>query len=412
MFVIWFDDLAALGGADFSARQWRWWRARGDTEEQGRGDLETIASMLAAAPDDVTLLIAARECVRLALDAPPMSARNLDLALPYLAEDQLAQSVEQTHLARARMQGDQLAVIGISKPLLRTLLDLLSDYAISPVAAFSDAGAIQLPDGDARACLMLDGHRILLRSEQAALETDFVNLPIFLQLVLLPSQTEDAQERLDSGGRAHVKVFCDQDKSLAEKLADIGITASASSAAQSPLAAIAAGGFASADNLLVGEFAPASKGTGNRTWHLPLALAASLLVLVLAADISLGLVAQDRISALQLQAIEQAGNSMSASEVVRLVNREQGGGGQETSYFIDLLAKLSKISSAQGANLKSLSYQQGSRALDVEVLVSDYDDLDSLSQQAQSAFIEADMLGATQTEDGVRARLRLVGLRP
>ena len=401
MFVIWIDDVSDFAGESFAVREWRWHRpGTGRGDDEGRARLGVIADMLVSKPDDVTLLLSARVCLHLSLTAPPMSARNLDLALPYLAEEHIASSVEDTHFVPGTRHGDQLTVFGMAKSLLRALLDGLSEYGIAPVAAYSDASLIPLDDHDAS--LLLDGQRVLLRSQYISLEADFVTLPVVLPRLLPEESGED--------GQVGVAVLNAEDESLIEKLAGMGISASVQHAGHASLAALASQAQSSGTNLLTCEFASQRASAGNRQWRLPSALAASLLVFVLVADNLLGITAQTHLKALQTEAMQSVDNAMTTDEIVRLVNREQGDGGQETSYFIDLLAKLSSVVTASGANLKSLSYQQGSHTLDVEVLVSDYDGLDQLSQDTESAFAESEMLGATQTENGVRARLRLAGL--
>ncbi len=411
MLIIWFDELGTLMRADLNAREWRWHRivANGTSlAEEGRAALQSIAQMLTSKPDDVTLLLPARECLHLTLTAPSMSARNLDLALPYLAEEHLAEPVDVTHIAPGERQGDQIAAFAVSKTLLRELLDLLAQHDIAPVAAYSDASLIDTQvDGRERGCLMLDGARMLMRGAHTSLEADCADSPVFLPALLARSSEHDE-------GDATMQVLCAPDCDVApeiiEVLHSLGVKTATVALTRSPLSTLVSSGFASATNLLVGEFQASSQSTDKRQWRFPLALAASLLALVLITDVALGIIAQRQTSSLQAQAIEKLGGSMDSEKIIQLVNQEQGGGGQETSYFIDLAVALSTIVSAQDVTLKSLSYQQGSRALDVEVLVKNYDQLDLLSNEAQSAFAEADMLGATQTDDGVRARFRLSGL--
>ena len=405
MFVIWLDDLETLGSDAFGAREWRWYRTLAGVHEEGRGDLDAISELLSAEPDEVHLLIAARECLPLALTAPPMSSRNLDLALPYLAEEKIAVSVDETHFVPSQRIGEQLTAFGISKSLLTRLLASLSDFSVTPVAAYSDASVIQL-DTEALK-IMIDSRRVLMRTPVLSLETDLTDLPELLPALVAQASVEPADTT--------VKLFSSEeaeDPGLTKALSELGLETVSLTKIRSPLAQLASHGFSTATNLLVGAFAPTSSSTGASPWRLPAALAASFLALLIASDLAVGMIASNRVAALQEASISELGSAATADEVVRIVNREQGGGEQDTSYFIDLLSVLSALTREQGASVKSLSYQRGSRALDVEVIVADYDGLDVLTSQAQSSFLEADMLGATQTEEGVRARLRLAGRQP
>lgn len=407
MLVIWFDELDAVRRAGVDVREWRWCRTAADganPSEEGRATLQSIAEMLTVEPDDVTLLLAARECLHVTLTAPPMSARNLELALPYIAEEHLASAVDDTHIAPGERDGDQLAAFAVSKMLLGQLLDALARYNIAPVAAYSDASMIEPPTaGDECASLMVDGGRVLMRSAHTSLEADLANLSVLLPVLLACANDQEDP-------KMSVRVLCEPDSAIHEELSSLEVRAIPDAVTENPFRILVSRGFSSATNLLVGEFQPSRRSTHKRQWRVPLALAASLLALMLVTDIGLGMVAQSRVAAMQTQAIEKLGGAMDADAIVRLVNREQGGRGQETTYFIDVASALSTVAAAHDASVQSLSYQQGSRALDVEILVADYDQLDRVSSEARTAFGEAEILGATQTDDGVRARFRLTRL--
>ncbi len=408
MLIIWFDDLQAFARTDVDAREWRWCRTAahpagfaGGVRDEGCATLQSIAEALAAEPDGVTLLLAARDCLHLTLTAPPMSAHNLELALPYLAEEHLAGAIDDTHIAPGERHGDQLAIFAVSKALLRQLLDALRQHGLTPVAAYSDASLIEpATTGDECACLMVDGTRILMRGARTSLEIDCANLPVFLPLFLQCASDQNEHN-------VSVQVLCEPDSEILEKLDSLQVNATPGRFVENPLTTLVSRGFSSATNLLVGEFQASKQSTGRRQWRTPLTLAAAFFALVLVADIGLGMVAQNRMTELQERAIEKLGGTMDADAIIRMVNREQGRGGQESTYFMDLVVALSIVTTNGATSVKSLSYQRGSRALDVEILVADYDQLDGISNDARAAFEEAEMLGATQTDDGVRARFRL-----
>lgn len=399
MFFIWFDDLNELGTGAFTRREWRWCRTGPGSRIEGNGNLEQIAALLASQGDEVSLLLAARECVHLRLKVPPMSARSLKQALPFIAEEQVAQPVENLHFAVGARRGEHLGCLGISKALLRHLLGALSEYRISPTAAYSDASLLRIREGSIG--MMLDGDRALVRTADFSLEASRQDVSHYLNSIL-QAMEEPRSELI-------LEICADEDAEMPHGLAEFAVKIAPRRISRSALAELLSTQV-SEINLLVSEFAPGSSASGIKVWRLPTALAASLLTLLMASDLIVGLTALNRSQALQLQALSLADGLQTPEEVVRLIHREQGSRSQETREFLNLLAQISRVSAAHGANLRTLSYQSGSAAIDIEVVVADYDALDGFSSNAQSAFRQADLLGATQTGEGVRARLRLLGI--
>lgn len=399
MFFIWFDDLSELGTDALAQKEWRWCRVGPGSHAEGRASLERIGALLASQPDEVSLLLAARECTYLELKVPPMSARSVRRALPFIAEEHIAQPVENTHFAIGDRRGEHLHCLCVSKPLLHLLLEVLSEYGISPVAAYSDATLLRVTEG--RIGLLTDGDRVLIRSAHSALEATCSDASIYLESII--------QDMADSHPELHLETLVNEDADLPDGLAHLDVAVTQKRIARSALAELLSRPIAEI-NLLTAEFEPQTPNRSSATWKLPLSLAASLLAVLLASDVIVGVNATNRGEALQAESLSLVTGLQTSEEVVRLIHREQGSRSQETREFLNLLAQISALSSAHGASLRTLSYQSGSGSIDIEVIISDYDSLDGFSSEAQQAFQEADMLGATQTGEGVRARLRLGGV--
>lgn len=399
MFYLWFDDLSGLGTVGFAETEWRWCSVGPGPKVEGKGNLERIAALLTSQKDEVSLLLAARECVHLWLKVPPMSARNLRQALPFIAEEQVAQSVESMHFACGHRHGEQLNCLGISKALLRELLGLLFEYGISPVAAYSDASLLTARDG--AIAILIDGVRCLVRTTRIAIEAPRQDLAMYLNATL--------HQMGEPSPEPHIEVFADEQFHMPAELADAGLEVTRKRLIQSPFAQLVSTPITEI-NLLVAEFEPQTTRRGEgRTWRLPLALAASLLAILVVSDLVVGWNALKQRESLQDSSLLLVDGLQTPEEVVRLIHREQGNRSQETRDFLNLLGQVSRVAVTRGASMRSLSYQSGSGAIDIEILVADYDALDGFSSDAQDIFRQADMLGATQTGDGVRARLRVVG---
>ena len=405
MFAIWIDKLSTLGSQEFENQRWRWCRLGPGSRNEGEGDLAEIARELESRPDAVTLLIAARECLDLWLKVPPMNTRRLRQAVPFIAEEQVAQPIEAMHFAVGERRAQHIRCIATSRTLLQTLLDTLARHRVLPVSMYLDAALVRVKGR--QLCILKDGERALVRTPELATEVPCERLPILIDS-LLQSSPESSTEPL-------IEVIADDDGKLAESIKRPGVRVLARRSAGTCLAELLPGSEVSEVNLLVEEFEPRASMPQNRRWKLPIALAASLLALVIVSDLLVGYLAKLRVATLIDESIEVYRRDRPSidgdeGDLVRLIHREQGTSSQETRELLEMLNRVSGTFSTHGASVRSLSYQSGSGAVDVEVLVEGYDTLDALERDATGKFQEVSMLGATQTQEGVRARLRLGGV--
>ncbi len=410
MLYIWFDALDGLGSEAFAAAEWRWCRVAPGHRDEGRADLGTLAAMLSAQPDDVSLLLESRACLHLRLKVPPMTARNLTQALPYIAEEQVAQPVEAMHFAIGQRQVEYLQCMAISRFVLQNLLQLLVSHGIQPVAACSDAFLMRAKPGVV--VMLLDGDRALLRTPQLALESPRRHLSVYL-----PSMIETMAGPGDAGVQLHIMAEESAETTdIYEAIESIsGIDRVEKRCIGSALAELVTAP-ATSINLLTGDFAPRARRHRHKAWRLPVALAALWLVLMVAADLAIGIDTQERSLELQEASLRLAPGARSPEDVIRLVQREQGVRSQATGALVSRLAEVSEIVSragdGAGDGLTSLTYASGAEHLDIEVRVADYESLEELSNRMQVVFVQVDMLGATQEAGHVRARLRLHGVTP
>ena len=404
MFVLWIDDTSALGDEAFDKTSWRWCRVGPGPRQEGEGALAEIADELARQPDEVRLILKAGDCLDCWLKVPPMNSRRLTQAIPFIAEELVAQPLEAMHFVPGERRGELLRCVAISRVFLQRLLDKLHTYSIHPTALFTDAGLLRTKTDSIS--VLKDGDRALIRTDALAAEVPCARVPIVIDSLLRKTAESDAE--------IHIEVAGDDRGSLAERLSKQFERVSRRSLTGSRLADLLPGLEAAAANILVGDFEQVKSTAQTPRRKLPIALAAMLLTIVLVSDLIVGVLARQRASASMEQAAQVYAQAFPAEEpspleIIRLVNHEQGTGPQETARLIGMLNSVSNILSANGAQVRSLSYQSASDALDVEILVEGYDSLDTLESQVAGDSRAVSMLGATQAEDGVRARLRISG---
>ena len=405
MFAIWFDNLSTLGSPRFENQRWRWCRLGQGSRYEGEGGLAEIARELESMPDEVTLLVAARECLDLWLNVPPMNTRRLSQAVPYIAEEQVAQPIEAMHFVVGERKAQHIRCIATSRALLQTLLDTLGKHGISPIALYLDAALVRVKGR--QFCVLKDRKRALVRTPELATEVPCERLPVLIDS-LIQSSPESSTELL-------IEVIADDDGELAKSIARPEVRVQARRSAATCFSELLPGPEISEVNLLVEEFEPRASRPQNWRWKLPMALAASLLALIIASDLLVGYLAKLRVATFIDESIEAYRKDFPSIEpnegdLIRLIHREQGTSSQETRELLEMLNRASGAFFTHGASVRSLSYQSGSGAIDVEVLVDGYDILDALESDATREFQEVSMLGATQTQEGVRARLRLGGV--
>lgn len=402
MFALWIDDTSSLGSEVFDKTPWRWCRVGPGSNEEGRGNLAEIAHKLEKQSEEVCVILRAADCLDCWLSVPPMNARRLNQAIPFIVEEFVAQPVETMHFVTGERRGQQLRCVGISRVLLRRLLDAMGAWNIRPSAVFPDAGLLSAKTETIR--ILKDGERALIRASNLAAEMPCERAPMLVDAVWSGVAESNKEMRIEVSG--------DDDGTLTSLLSQTYGNVSQRNLTTSSLIEFVENTQASSLNLLIGEFQPSESKVQAPRWKVPMALAAILLATILGSDLLVGFLAKQRVAVLVEKATEtymQAypSEDPSQSDLIRLVNREQGTGAQETVRLIDMLNRVSSVTA--NAQVRSIAYQAGSDTLDVEVLVAGYDGLDALESEIAEAFREVSMLGATQSQDGVRARLRLAG---
>ncbi len=335
----------------------------------------------------LTVLVPGEDVLLLELPRLARSAQQLDQAVPYAVEEQLAAPVEHQHVAWALASTPEcLRVAVVSRERMADWIEPLRRAGLEPDVVLPDTLALPL---GARPSLLVEGGRCLLRLDEArglALESDTL-------AALAPGLPASVNAWLIAGAEAPLPLHESQRP-------DSALAALAPTALRAPL------------NLLQGAFAPRRQLTGaTRAWRWAAGLAAASLVLVVlgaALDrykLAALVAAQEaEMAALYLRAVPGASNADNPAMQLQSVLAAQGLGQGDAA--LDLLARAAPALAADvRVRLESLDYREG--RLELSLQAADVAGLDALRQRLQAAGLPAEITSSTPGTQGVQGRLRI-----
>ncbi|MBB5207235.1 type II secretion system protein GspL [Chiayiivirga flava] len=350
--------------------------------------------------DDTVVLLPAQDVLLLQAPRVAKQRRQLEQAIPYAIEDQLAAPVEQQHVALSeRNDGDSVALAVIARPCLDAWLATLREAGIAPDRALPES--VLLPFAAGTPTVWVEGTRAIVRyAESGAFAGSVAELPDWLAL-------------LQAGGHVPGTLRWIGDASAAAALPD-GWTVAHEPCAE-PLRWLAARlAEASGPDLLQGDYAARRQGDdARRVWRWAAGLAA---VGVLAAF------AQAGIERWQLQARHQAQRAemeallrQAMPGVTRIVDakaqlageyaRQRGAG--DGSGGLALLASIAPVLAGSGAySIDTLDYRADT--IELTIRTSDVARLDALRESlAAIPSVMAEVTSAVPGSGGVEGKLRV-----
>lgn len=353
------------------------------------------------AADDTVLLVPADDVLLLRAPRVAKQRHQLEQAIPYAIEDQLAAPVEQLHVALSdRAEGDSIGVAVVARTRLDAWLAQLREAGIAPDRALPES--VLLPVADGVPTLWVDGQRAVLRhGEHGVFAGVLSELPDWLQV-------------LEHGGLAP------------GRLRWIGPASSATtlppdwSAEVEPVAAPLrwfAGRIdvASGPDLLQGAYAASRRGdSARRVWRIA-ALVAGLAVLAAFAQAGIEvwqLQQRNNVQRAEMEALLR--DAMPG--ITRIVDpkaqlaaehaRHRSGG---SAGGIDLLARIAPVIAGSGNYaLDNLDYRNGT--IDLTLRTADIARLDALrSQLAALPQVQASVTSTVPGAGGIEGRLQVSG---
>lgn len=343
--------------------------------------------------------------------------RHLKTALPYMVEEQLADDIEDVHLATPPHIGigaQQVAVVAHSE--LIDWLDVLYGVHLKPSVISPEY--LFLPDTHADIRVLLDGDRALIQYDAYAGQTvERDNLAFYLQLLV--------QQHPDH--RDIVLIASDDDieaKAAAEALSQ-SMTAELPEHSiqvqfymESAFEMLAKTAVLSRDytlNLLQGGYQSREAALGQRApWRAVIALLAGFTVLELMLYLGSGIWFDQRADVAKKESVslyrELFPNERRVPNPKRQfqahLNSEQAVG--YSREFLHMLQVVAEQLPEESLRMKNLRFQAGD-GLMLELEGNAIDELESYKQQLAEQNLAVELLSAVEENDGVVGRLRVEG---
>lgn len=386
------------------------------------GDDDTIAAEGSAAIDElgevaaqcepwlhdsanVVALISTNEALALSCEVPGRNAVQLRRAAPYAVEEFVTQDIETMQVACGTLaRGEPVRCLVAPRQGVAGYLACLESAGIHPSWLTTEAMALAAAP-ELLTILYLDDSALVRTAEQTA-SVDLANLPTVLAAAC-------ASIDVDEGPRL---------RQINGTLADIHLSQLEipperveSTVADGSLLAYLAAEFdpGSAINLLQGDFAPKrAPGGAWAGWRAVAAGAGAWLVLTLALLAGEGIWATYQADALREEAAQLYQDIYDVDRVTgNPASRMRFRLGQAPTAkagFHHLLGSLGgSLQELPGRfRLESLTYSDR-RGLSAEVIVPDYDALETLQDSLAQRGVELEVVSAEQEQDRVRSNLRV-----
>ncbi len=346
---------------------------------------------------------------------PIKNRQKLLRAIPFALEEQIADDVDDLHFVAGKPQHDaSIPVAAIKKATLDSIIDIMNQAGIEPVAIIPDTLCLTASNGEQWA--------ILLHGEQANLQLNTFNgsefdrdtLPIIISSLLQQESLETPEKIIlfTLDGEAED----DATRALIESLPD-DIELIKVSYNTHPLV-IYCGQYNNAMplNLLQDAYKPERKGNVEwKRWRLAASLAVIWITLGLgsAATEYYNLKDKNKQLGIQIEKIYKNAFPRSKKIINARVQMEQKlkelKGGSSTSEGTSMVALLtnsaSALSSEKGINLQTISYRNNK--MDLELTGTNLQAIESLNKKINQPPLESEIVSSSAEKDQVKGNIRV-----
>lgn len=385
---------------------------------RGTGTLASVSQQLGEQiPSRIELWLGGEQLLQVAVRAPTQKQALLEAAAPYLAEEYLAQDINDVHLALAKVSGSRLVeVCVVDKSKFHSLMQQLTEIGLAPDVALPDFLGISSTEAGVLA-LDSDNERALLRLNRMQ-EGGACGLSGSLELVIGALSQMQPPEAQELPGLAVIGGSTEVVQQLQASLPSWRILP-VDQPESSLIAQLRGSSRHTQINLCQG---PYQKRRRQKTVFYTLArrLVAACVLLVFASLLikiawfevkTLQLEAQSR----QLYVVALPDQLLSEAEIdrqLRILLRQSG----DTSIaeFLHLISLLNVAAEQLGDHqfkVELVKYQYELSNLAVELLVSSFEQLDRLDHLLSEAGLLVDISSARQRAEVVHAELRLQSRR-
>jgi general secretion pathway protein L len=389
--------------------------AGGPTPTRQRGSLSLAAAVWRSGR--VLVLAPAAQILLAEPELPPGGGAKLARAVPFALEEQLTEDVDQLSFAighRRSSGGTPVAVV--SRSVLQGWIADLSAAGIDPQAIYPDISA--MPENPGQTVLWLENDRLAVRRpgalpfavELAPVREALVVAGVIGDPLLLPEEPKPKESAILYLTREDWVRVQGEFEDLLEEFASLKVQLLSDGA----LPWLARGvNTSDAVNLLQGEFSRSTDYSERwRRWRLAAALAATLLVVHVAAQALQIRQAKHESAALDNQISQVFSSAMQGdpsadprrqmqSKLERI--RKSGAGPQ---YFLRTLQTLSgALAAAPKTTISALSYREN--ALDMTVNAPSLAALSELTQFVGKDGLAAEIQSSNPVASGVEAHLHI-----
>ena len=399
------------------APDWRFCLLGSEAEAIEGSGLEAAAAAPVTQGQEVTvtLVVPGEQALRTAVNVPARSRRQLEMAVPYLVEEYLAEDVEQLHLAIGQRQGDGRVPVAVIAPeRLQALLDEAAAAGLQISHAHLDLDALNQADADFVVLVEHESAWISTRGGDAMV----VDRALLAQALSNLTGQVDGEDALT----LHLLTAADDDGVDLAQLDSLlaqqrPVSIERETLPRSRLHTIATGlDRQTALDLLQGAFAVArGSSQGRLRWRLVAGLAAAALLLQLTLDVGRTAWLDQRAVSLRESSVELFREIHPDRTRVVDPRRElaamlDGTEEQGSATFLELLGAaaqhLAELDDAR-VQIRSLTFnaQRGDLAVDLDT--AGISTVDRFKEGMENAGFPVVIDSAVQEAQTVRARLRI-----
>ncbi len=375
-----------IASADAVA-QWQWLAF--DRKGQPAGQVASGAEPPSS--DSALLLIPANWLHAQRLQLPAMSRSQLQQAVPFALEEQVAGDIEQLHVAHSsRAANGSITAVAIEPYVLTSLIKQLQQLDITIVKAVPDACAIQADDNEMHTIVLEQDHLVSSGNDYLLLDQDEFSF-------LLSQQPSDTQLNWHGSSRPEVDWPGPVQASLSN----------------APFARLAQAANDATLNILQGAFSPAVSDAAKRIWLIAAGLAGLLVFLGFAYAITDWWLLSREVDHYRTQVettfretfpeITTVVNPrVQAERALAEINPAQG------DALLNLLGTTAPVITAQqGLMLQTVNYDRS--GLRLEVVADSVAQLDEFTQALQQQGLTAALDSAIRSADSVRGQILIGG---
>ncbi len=377
------------------------------------------AARVDAAERKIVVLVPAADVLTTEAEIPVKAPAKILAALPFALEESVADDIEDLHFAAGpRADDGTVPVAVVNRARMLEWLDTLTEAEIEPHALIAENAGLAVIPGTIS--LLLAGETVFINDGG---KTELVMQGIGPDEALQAIGALDRGDTEDEGAGlpGHVLVYCDAESQATWSTQFSALRAQFESFdvkvlpdGQLPRLAVTVAAGAGI-NLLQGEFAPKAEYGGYfRPWRIAAGLLLAIGIIGLA---GLGLdtlrLSQQE-TELKARFMEEyreiapgASDVRDPVAIISSLRSRTGGGGSESSIFLQSLEQLGAAMEANAAaDIQAISYRGG--VIDIRLTAPSVAVLDDIQRRIdQGGSFEAEIQSTDQDDDKVNSRIQI-----